>query len=119
VKTTFFLSLGWEVHNLGKHVGSTVLRLTRLTDIVSPGAAQRAVFLDMGQMPSGSNFYVHYLYPRWKWHSAPPIHHSGGMTISMADGHAEHWKWKGRETVEMPRLLLTADSLFKERLEAD
>jgi len=91
---------------LGKRVGKTVLRLTRLTDITSPGAAQRAVFIDIGQTPSG--FYVHYLYP--KWDDAPPIHHSGGVTLSMADGHAEYWKWKGRETVEMPRKLITFGS---------
>jgi len=23
----------------------------------------------------------------------------------MADGHAEYWKWKGRETIDMPRML--------------
>ena len=23
----------------------------------------------------------------------------------MADGHAEYWKWKGRETINMPRML--------------
>jgi len=23
----------------------------------------------------------------------------------MADGHAEYWKWKSRETVDMPRML--------------
>ena len=25
------------------------------------------------------------------------------MTLSMADGHAEYWRWKGRETVSIPR----------------
>ncbi|GAG24581.1 unnamed protein product, partial [marine sediment metagenome] len=86
----------WEGEEVfGKRVGRTVLRLTRLTDIVSPGAAQRAVFMDMGQTPAGNNFYVYYLYPRWKWHSAPPIRHADGTTLSMADGHVEYWKWKG------------------------
>jgi len=86
----------------GKCVGSTVLRLTRLTDIVSPGAGQRAVFIDQRQTPFGNYFYVNYLYPEWRQHSPPPKHHSGGVTISMADGHAEYWKWKGRETVNIP-----------------
>jgi prepilin-type N-terminal cleavage/methylation domain-containing protein/prepilin-type processing-associated H-X9-DG protein len=88
----------------GKSVGSTVLLLTNLTDIVSPGAAQRAVFIDMGQATRFTNdFRVEYLYPKWSKHSPPPIHHSNGVTLSMADGHAEYWKWKGRETVEMSR----------------
>lgn len=108
---------GRELNKIGKRVGGTVLRLTRLTDIMNPGASQRAVFLDYGQMPAENNFYVHYLYPRWKWHSAPPIHHEGGMTISMADGHAEYWKWKGRETVSFPRQLMSVQNLFCEVLE--
>ncbi|MGR3295708.1 MAG: type II secretion system protein [Candidatus Bathyanammoxibius sp.] len=100
VEGTHFESNNRWRRNLGKRVGSTVLRLTRLTDIISPGAGQRAVFLDIGVGPD--DFYVHYLYPRWRWYSLPPIHHSGGVTLSMADGHAEYWKWKGRETVRMP-----------------
>jgi len=90
----------------GKRVGKTVLRLTRLTDIISPTAAQRAVFIDMGQTPFADAFRVNYLYPSWKAKmSCPPIHHSDGTTLSMADGHSEYWKWKGCETVEMPRTL--------------
>ncbi|MHC4559713.1 MAG: prepilin-type N-terminal cleavage/methylation domain-containing protein [Planctomycetota bacterium] len=108
---------GHELNRIGKLVGSTMLRLTRLTDIKAPGASQRAVFMDYGQMPAGNNFYVHYLYPRWKWHSAPPIHHDGGMTLSMADGHAEYWKWKGQETLNYPRELLPVGHLFCEVFE--
>lgn len=92
----------WDVP--GKRVGSTVLRLTQLTDIVSPGAGQRVAFVDQGQTPIDS-FCVYYLYPKWTWYSSPPIRHSDGMTLSMADGHAEYWKWKGLETVNMPRML--------------
>ncbi len=92
-----------EYRKFGKRVGGTVLRLTRLTDIISPGAAQRAVFIDRNALSGG--FYVHYLYPRWKGSSPPPIHHRDGTTLSMADGHVEYWRWKGRETVEIPREL--------------
>ena len=100
----------------GRRVGSTVLRLTRLTEIVSPG--QRAVFVDTGQTPSVHyDFQVEYLYPKWIKDSPPPIRHSDGVTLSMADGHAEYWKWKGRETVNMPRKLVPSGSLTKEWLE--
>ncbi|MGR3296284.1 MAG: type II secretion system protein [Candidatus Bathyanammoxibius sp.] len=91
-----------------KRVGSTVLKLTKLTDIISPGAAQRAVFIDIGHMtPIHDDFYVHYLYPKWDSESAPPIRHSDGTTLSMADGHVEYWKWKGRETVSIPCVLFS------------
>lgn len=86
-----------------KTVGKTVLHLTKYADIISPCAAQRAVFVDYGQLPN-VDFHVPYLYPRWFWDSVPPIHHAGGMTLSMADGHAEHWKWRGNETIKgLPR----------------
>ena len=91
-----------ELVNFGKRVGSTVLKLTRITDIVSPGAGQRAVFIDQGY--TSNCFSVPYLYPMWDGDSPPPIHHADGATLSMADGHAEYWKWKGRETVTgLPR----------------
>jgi prepilin-type N-terminal cleavage/methylation domain-containing protein len=97
-----------EVHYLGKRVGRTVLFLTRLTDIDSPGAAERAVFLDQGQ--THTVFRVHYLYPKWRAASPPPIHHARGVTLSMADGHAEYRKWTGRETIVMPRMLVASPS---------
>ena len=93
---------------LGKRVGSTILRLTSLTEIVSPGAAQRAVFIDRCQMAHNHcDFHIEYLYPNWSDGNPPPTRHSGGMTLSMADGHAEYWKWKARETVKIPRMTLS------------
>jgi prepilin-type N-terminal cleavage/methylation domain-containing protein/prepilin-type processing-associated H-X9-DG protein len=103
VEGTYIEGTGeWEMTKFGKRVGRTVLKLTRITDIVSPGAAQRAVFIDMGQTPFGSDFYVHYLYPRWKYSGSPPLRHGNGTTLSMADGHAEYWKWSS-ESVQIPR----------------
>jgi len=89
----------------GVRVGPTVLHLTRLTDITSPGPGLRAVFVDLGQVTETWEFRVEYLDRAWAKHSPPPIHHDDGVTFSMADGHAEYWKWKGRETVEIPREL--------------
>ena len=101
---------------MGKRVGSTVLKLTKLTDIISPGAGQRAVSIDVGQRPADFAFYVEYLYPVWPGdYSVPPIHHADGVTLSMADGHAEYWKWKGHETVQIPRELSSLDGLVSER----
>ncbi|HNS22712.1 MAG TPA: type II secretion system protein [Sedimentisphaerales bacterium] len=99
----------------GCRVGNTVLRLTRLTDIVSPGPGARAVFVDMGQTPNGEDHY-YYLAPRWDKFSAPLPLHAGGITVSMADGHAEYWKWS-RDTTEMPRELLPVRNTVFESLE--
>lgn len=110
------------IHPSGKRIGKTTLFLGRLTDIISPGASERAVFLDQGQTPGGTDFCVHYLYPKWSADSPPATHHADGTTISMADGHAEYWKWRSRETVQgLPRMLVPAGSkypdMFMERLE--
>jgi len=107
-----------EMKNLGKRVGSTVLKLTKLTDIISPAPGQRTVFIDQGETPTGTDFYVYYLYQKWKSQSPPPLHHSDGATISLADGHAEYWKWS-HETVHMSREKLSIRSLFTERLTED
>ncbi len=103
-----------ELTQPGLRVGSTVLKLTRLTDIVSPGASERAVFIDTGQ--TNDYFDVHYLYPKWRGISPPPIHHADGTTLSMADGHAEYGRWRARETVALPRELAPALDLFREVL---
>jgi prepilin-type N-terminal cleavage/methylation domain-containing protein len=111
---------GDEVVRPGRRVGDTVLKLTRITDIVSPAASARAVFIDLGQTPAGNDFLVYYLAPKWSWVSAPPIHHADGTTLSMADGHAESWKWKGRETVAgLPRRELPVRDVFDIVLKED
>jgi len=105
-----------EVTEVGTRVGSTALKLTRLTDILSPGPAARAVFIDMGQTPTSLDFYVYYRYARWMSFSGPPVRHGEGTTLSMADGHTEYWRWKGRETVDMPRELLATHNTYAELL---
>lgn len=106
-----------EMLGFGIRVGSTVLRLTRLTDIGSP--ASRAIFMDQGFTPGGSDFYVHYLSPQWFGGNPPPVPHADGTTLSMADGHAEYWSWESRETVsDLPRTQTPTDieGVFTENL---
>ena len=121
--------LGWSVPGSADRdhvipdvrVGNTTLLLTRITDITNPCAGQRAVFLDQGYT-LGNSFFVPYLCPKWDRSDLPPIHHAGGVTLSMADGHAEYWKWKGRETVSgLPRItsLVGVNNLFREIMEED
>ena len=35
-------------------------------------------------------------YPMLEWGDSPGRRHSNGATVSMADGHAENWKWKSK-----------------------
>lgn len=59
---------------------------------------KRVVFVDVGRAIPES-FAVHY--DKEQWWALPPVRHSGGTTLSFADGHAEHWRWKAGETVKL------------------
>jgi len=78
-------------------VGKTVLWLKRDSDIVSPGAAYRMVFIDEGWVTPDS-YAVHYQQGTW-WDDAP-VRHGDGTNCSFADGHVEYHKWKGSDTVK-------------------
>ncbi|NLZ06114.1 MAG: prepilin-type N-terminal cleavage/methylation domain-containing protein [Phycisphaerae bacterium] len=99
------------LNRTGKRVGKTVLHLSRLEEITHPGPAKRAVFIDLGQSII-SDFHVDYLFPLWHTAYPPPLRHASGTTLSFADGHAECWKWKGRETIAIPRRLFPRGDLF-------
>jgi prepilin-type N-terminal cleavage/methylation domain-containing protein/prepilin-type processing-associated H-X9-DG protein len=115
--TTHFDSMATAfTHRASNRVGRTVLVLNRITDIVHPGPAQRSVFID-DNMTARWGFRVEYLTPSYGEAILPPTNHSKGCTISMADGHAEYWKWKGTETLELKRVkpapeIKTEDGLY-------
>ncbi len=69
------------------------------TDI-KPNTAQRVVFIDEGYMTSDS-YAVNYTSELW-WDN-PPVRHGDGVTVSLADGHVEHWKWRAAETIKYAR----------------
>ncbi len=58
---------------------------------------RRVVFLDEGWVTPDS-YAVHQ--DRQQWWDDPLWRHGDGMTVSLADGHSEYWKWKGAETIK-------------------
>jgi prepilin-type N-terminal cleavage/methylation domain-containing protein/prepilin-type processing-associated H-X9-DG protein len=84
----------------GVRVGNTVLWIKRRDEIVSPPPPQRMVFIDEGAMTPDS-FATNYNTSGW-WDD-PPVRHGDGTTVSWADGHATHLKWKAAETIERAR----------------
>jgi prepilin-type N-terminal cleavage/methylation domain-containing protein len=67
---------------------------------IRPNPTIRLVFIDEGYMTSDA--YAVY-YDRETWFDSPPVRHGDGTTLSLADGHADHWKWKGTDTIKHAR----------------
>ena len=67
---------------------------------IKPNTASRLVFIDEGWLTSDA-FAVFFDQEQW-WDDAP-VRHGDGTTVSFADGHAEHWKWKGTDTIKRAR----------------
>ncbi len=76
--------------------------IKRKSEIYDPAPALRLVFIDEGYMTPDA-FAVHYDQQTW-WDDAP-VRHGDGSTMSFADGHSEHWKWKGTDTIKRARLV--------------
>jgi len=74
--------------------------IKKRTDITNPAPPFRIVFIDEGYMTADA-FAVHY--DQEQWWDDPPVRHGDGATFSFADGHAEHWKWKGTDTIKRAR----------------
>lgn len=87
---------GFGPDTSGVRIGDTVLWLKNLAEILSPGPAQRMVFIDQGWALPASHS-VHYRTEAW-W-TPPPVRHWDGTSVTFADGHAEHWRWRGKETI--------------------
>jgi len=85
---------------VGKRIGKTTLWIKRRTEISSPAPAKRMVYIDEGAMTPDS-FAVNYTPGPW-WDD-PPIRHGDGTTVSWADGHAGHLKWRAADTIEIGR----------------
>ncbi len=71
-----------------------------INEIHNPAPPYRLVFIDEGYMTSDA-FAVYY--DRETWFDSPPVRHGDGATVSFADGHADHWKWRGTDTIKHAR----------------
>ena len=69
-------------------------------------SATQVVFVDEGRI-SADSFAVVYNAGGWRtpgdWFDGPDSRHGDGTTVSIADGHAEFWKWAALETAARGR----------------
>ena len=95
---TYSIVLSMNAVCLAEVQGVPGAHVKKLTEIRNP--QQRLVFVDQGKIRPVA-FYVYYGQELWR--DSPPIRHSDGAALSFADGHSEHWTWKGVETVKNGR----------------
>lgn len=74
--------------------------IKRRGEITNPAPPFRLVFIDEGYMTPDA--YAVY-YRDETWFDSPPVRHGDGATLSFADGHSDHWKWKGTDTIQHAR----------------
>ena len=67
---------------------------------IRPNPALRLVFIDEGYMTSDAYAVYYHLET---WFDSSPVRHGDGTTLAFADGHADHWKWKGTDTIKHAR----------------
>ena len=83
----------WTQGERGAHI-------KKRSEIVNPAPPFRLVFIDEGYMTPDA--YAVW-YRQETWFDSPPVRHGDGATVSFADGHADHWKWKGTDTIQHAR----------------
>jgi prepilin-type N-terminal cleavage/methylation domain-containing protein len=74
--------------------------IRNISEITNPPPPLRLVFIDEGFMTADA--YAVY-YDQEAWFDSPPVRHGDGVTLSFADGRADHWKWKGTDTIQHAR----------------
>ncbi|OHB81086.1 MAG: hypothetical protein A2Z38_06540 [Planctomycetes bacterium RBG_19FT_COMBO_48_8] len=92
---------GGHPYASGARVRGTVIWIKRISEVSSPAPALRMVYIDEGAMTPDS-FAVHYA-QQGPWWDDPPVRHGDGTTVSWADGHVSHLKWKATETIKRAR----------------
>jgi len=92
---------GLTIARTGDVKGEPGVWIKNISEIHSPPPAERMVFIDEG-FTAPDSFAVHYASECW--FDNPPSRHGDGVSLSFADGHTEHRKWKGMWTIVYARV---------------
>jgi prepilin-type N-terminal cleavage/methylation domain-containing protein/prepilin-type processing-associated H-X9-DG protein len=92
-------------YNGGDTVGRVVRALCYKTLGAIKKTSERAVFVDEGAS-SCDSYAVSYPVNATDmvWADFPPVRHGKGTTVSYADGHAEWWQYRGRQTLDYGKM---------------
>ena len=98
------IGMNWRDSNESSPTNGSFVKLTT---IQSPGPSQASVFLDEAANSIDNNALGIYSGtdtdplggPTAYW-NLPASRHDNGCILTVADGHAEHWRWKGHWIIE-------------------
>jgi prepilin-type N-terminal cleavage/methylation domain-containing protein/prepilin-type processing-associated H-X9-DG protein len=93
---SIMFSMNGVAYSWSQEPGVSVKKRTE----IRPNLAQRLLLIDEGFMTSDS--YAVW-YKQENWFDNPPVRHGDGVTVSFADGHVEHWRWRGTDTIKHAR----------------
>jgi len=83
--------------------------IIKTSQIQNPAPASAMVFVDESLNTVDDGFFLVSLTPNaGTWDNSPTARHSNGATLVFADGHAEHWRWKGINTEQSGGAPVTA-----------
>jgi prepilin-type N-terminal cleavage/methylation domain-containing protein/prepilin-type processing-associated H-X9-DG protein len=99
---TYSIMFSMNAVNHPPTLGVRGAHIKRRSEIRNPAPAYRLVFIDEGRMTSDA-YAV--LYDMEQWWDDPPVRHGDGTNVSFADGHSDHWKWRGTDTIKRARLM--------------
>jgi prepilin-type processing-associated H-X9-DG protein len=74
----------------------------KYTTLIDPKPVNALVFMDEDDLLNNPSNGINdgniglRAYPMVEWGDSPGRRHGNGATVSMADGHAEYWKWKSQ-----------------------
>ena len=91
---------------------------TRYGGIASP--AKVFVFADESAMTINDGEFMIYRAPSQTWIDVPSDRHNRGGSLSFADGHCEHWKWRAPKQIQVQgySVMSPADAQDLQQLQA-
>jgi prepilin-type N-terminal cleavage/methylation domain-containing protein/prepilin-type processing-associated H-X9-DG protein len=91
----------WMFRYNGQEHADAVRALCHKTLGAIKKPSERGVFIDEGAS-SCDSYAVSYPVRAadMQWSDFPPVRHGKGTTVSYADGHAEWWQYRGRQTLD-------------------
>jgi prepilin-type N-terminal cleavage/methylation domain-containing protein/prepilin-type processing-associated H-X9-DG protein len=97
------------VHTVGNRVFPP---FKKISEIIDPSPTEALVFIDESKETIDDGFFAVRADGAY-WQNSPTVRHSGGASLSFADGHAEYWRFRlltRDQPIDAPFVIAGVDS---------